>query len=74
MGWQALICTGGVRAATRAVSGSGFIPGVPRLGIPDLQMTDSVEGVSGAGVKGPLRYRVAFGGSDGGRMGSGPLV
>jgi beta-glucosidase len=44
---------------TRAVrSAAEFIPGVPRLGIPDLQMTDSVVGVSNAGVKG--RYATAL--------------
>jgi len=44
--------------ATRAISTLGFIPGVPRLGIPDLQMTDCVVGVSGAGMGG--RYATAL--------------
>jgi len=44
---------------TRAIrSAAEFIPGVPRLGIPDLQMTDAVVGVSNAGVKG--RYATAL--------------
>ena len=44
---------------TRAVrSAAEFIPGVPRLGIPDLQMTDAVVGVSNAGVK--SRYATAL--------------
>ena len=44
---------------TRAIrSAAEFIPGVPRLGIPDLQMTDSVVGVSNAGVK--SRYATAL--------------
>ena len=59
---------------TRAISGGAFIPGVPRLGIPDLQMTDCVEGVSGAGVKGRLCDRAAFGRSDGCGLGPGPLL
>jgi beta-glucosidase len=43
---------------TRAISVLGFIPGIPRLGVPDLQMTDCVVGVSGAGGKG--RYATAL--------------
>jgi len=58
LGWQALFISQESGPATRAVSTLGFIPGVPRLGIPDLQMTDSVEGVSLAGVKG--RYATAL--------------
>lgn len=58
LGWQALFAPAESGPATRAVSVLGFIPGVPRLGIPDLQMTDSVEGVSGAGVQG--RYATAL--------------
>lgn len=58
LGWQALFVPQESGPATRAISTLGFIPGVPRLGIPDLQMTDCVEGVSGAGVKG--RYATAL--------------
>ena len=58
LGWQALMMRPDSGAATRAISTLGFIPGVPRLGIPDLQMTDCVEGVSGAGVGG--RYATAL--------------
>jgi beta-glucosidase len=44
---------------TRAIrSAAEFIPGVPRLGIPDLQMTDAVVGVSGGGGK--SRYATAL--------------
>lgn len=43
---------------TRAISLLGFIPGIPRLGIPDLQMTDSNQGISGIGGTG--RYATAF--------------
>jgi beta-glucosidase len=58
LGWQALFKELDSGPATRAISVLGFIPGVPRLGIPDLQMTDCVEGVSGTGVKG--RYGTAL--------------
>jgi beta-glucosidase len=57
-GWQAIFEPAESEPLTRAISVLGFIPGIPRLGIPDLQMTDSVEGVSGAGVKG--RYATAL--------------
>jgi beta-glucosidase len=43
---------------TRAIRPSGFIPGVPRLGIPDLQMTDAAMGVAGGGDK--SRYATAL--------------
>jgi beta-glucosidase len=43
---------------TRAIAVLGFIPGIPHLGVPDLQMTDCVVGVSGAGSKG--RYATAL--------------
>jgi len=58
LGWQTLFMPQDSGPATRAISTLGFIPGVPRLDIPDLQMTDSVEGVSGAGTKG--RYATAL--------------
>jgi beta-glucosidase len=58
LGWQVVFAAPESGAGTRAISTLGFIPGVPRLGIPDLQMTDCVEGVSGAGVKG--RYATAL--------------
>jgi beta-glucosidase len=43
---------------TRAIRPSGFIPGVPRLGIPDLQITDATVGVAGGGDK--SRYATAL--------------
>lgn len=58
LGWQAIMAAPESGPGTRAVSVLGFISGVPRLGIPDLQMTDCVVGVSGAGVKG--RYATAL--------------
>jgi beta-glucosidase len=42
----------------RALQGGGFIPGVARLGIPDLQMSDAVVGISSDGSK--SRYATAF--------------
>jgi beta-glucosidase len=60
LGWEALFgpppeSGPGIRAVR---SPAEFIPGVPRLGVPDLQMTDSVVGVSNAGVK--SRYATAL--------------
>jgi beta-glucosidase len=44
-GWRALF--GGPDAPpTRSLGGAGFIPGIPRLGIPDLQMADAAVGVT----------------------------
>ena len=43
---------------TRAIRPSGFIPGIPRLGIPDLQITDASMGVAGGGDK--SRYATAL--------------
>ena len=57
-GWQAIMGRPESGPMTRAISKLGFIPGVPRLGIPDLQMTDCVEGVSGIGITG--RYATAL--------------
>src|SRR5215469_9329284 len=51
-GWQAIFARPESGPLTRAISVLGFIPGIPRLGIPDLQMTDSNQGVSGAGATG----------------------
>ena len=57
-GWQALFAPQESGPLTRAIAILGFIPGIPRLGIPDLQMTDSNQGVSMAGTKG--RYATAL--------------
>jgi beta-glucosidase len=43
---------------TRAIRPSGFIPGIPRLGIPDLQIVDASMGVAGGGDK--SRYATAL--------------
>ena len=37
---------------SRSLGGAGFIPGIARLGIPDLQMADSAVGVTKGAVKG----------------------
>ena len=58
LGWQAIFAKPESGPATRAISALTFVPGIPRLGIPDLQMTDSVEGVSGVGAAG--RYATAL--------------
>ena len=42
-------------AASRSLGGAGFIPGVPRLGIPDMQMADGPVGVA----RGEARSRYA---------------
>jgi beta-glucosidase len=57
-GWQALFTPQESGPLTRAIAVLGFIPGIPRLGIPDLQMTDSNQGISMAGAKG--RYATAL--------------
>jgi beta-glucosidase len=36
----------GTQRPTRSLGGAGFIPGIPRLGIPDLQMADAAVGVT----------------------------
>lgn len=61
-GWSALI--GGAQALPpRSLGGAGFVPGIPRLGIPDLQIADSAVGVGRGAVFGryatPLPSTVA---------------
>ena len=59
LGWEALFGPPPESGpGTRAIRPSGFIPGVPRLGIPDLQMTDAAVGVAGDGDK--SRYATAL--------------
>jgi beta-glucosidase len=60
LGWEALFGRAPDSGpGTRAIrSAAEFIPGVLRLGIPDLQMTDAVVGVANAGVK--SRYATAL--------------
>jgi beta-glucosidase len=58
LGWDTIFTPPESGPGTRAITPFEFIPGVPRLGIPDLQMTDAVVGVSGAGIK--SRYATAL--------------
>jgi beta-glucosidase len=59
LGWEALFGPPPESGpGTRALRPSEFIPGVPRLGIPDLQMTDAAVGVAGGGDK--SRYATAL--------------
>jgi beta-glucosidase len=43
---------------SQSLGGAGFIPGIPRLGIPDFQMTDGRSGVANTGRRG--RYATAL--------------
>ncbi len=59
LGWETLLGPPPESGpGTRAIRPSGFIPGVPRLGIPDLQMADASMGVAGGGDK--SRYATAL--------------
>lgn len=60
-GWAelfALFAPGGTQAPTRSLGNAGYIPGIPRLGIPDLQMADAAVGVTHGSVFG--RYCTAL--------------
>jgi beta-glucosidase len=46
------------RQPAQSLGGAGWIPGVPRLGIPDFQMTDGRSGVANIGRRG--RYATAL--------------
>jgi beta-glucosidase len=48
----------GVVGGQGSLGGAGFVPGIPRLGIPDLQMTDGRSGVANSGLHG--RYATAL--------------
>jgi beta-glucosidase len=58
-GWDALFG----ELPLRSLGGAGFVPGIPRLGIPDLQMADAAVGVARGAVFGryttPLPSTVA---------------
>ena len=56
-GWQMLF--GGPDAPpSKSLGNAGYIPGIPRLGIPDLQMADAAVGVTHSSVFG--RYSTAL--------------
>ena len=48
----------GSLAQQHSLGGAGFVPGIPRLGIPDMQMTDGRSGVANTGPRG--RYATAL--------------
>jgi beta-glucosidase len=46
-GWRGILGPSGTPPPpTRSLGGAGFIPGIPRLGVPDLQMADAAVGVT----------------------------
>jgi len=58
MGWESIFDPPQAGPGVRALQPWAFIPGIPRLGVPDLQISDSVLGVTGSGGK--SRYATAF--------------
>lgn len=46
MGWRGLFTHAESGPGVRSLGGAGFIPGIERLGIPDLQMSDAAVGVA----------------------------
>ena len=48
----------GAAARQSSLGGAGYVPGIPRLGIPALQMTDGRSGVANTGSRG--RYATAL--------------
>jgi beta-glucosidase len=56
LGWGGII--GGGELPTGSVGGAGFIRGIPRVGIPDLQMADAAVGVTRGAIFG--RYSTAL--------------
>ncbi len=48
----------GAAARPSSLGGAGYVPGIPRLGIPALQMTDGRSGVANTGSRG--RYATAL--------------
>jgi len=49
---------------TRSLGGAGYIPGIPRLGIPDLQMADAAVGVTKGAVYGRYSTDLPSGASE----------
>ena len=58
MGWMSLFLPAQSGPEVRSLGGAGFIPGIPRLGIPDLQMSDAAVGVARGAQK--SRYSTAL--------------
>ncbi len=58
LGWKALFAPPTSGPGVRSLGGAGFIPGIERLGLPDIQMSDAAVGVArGAGKS---RYSTAL--------------
>ncbi|MFY9746896.1 MAG: glycoside hydrolase family 3 C-terminal domain-containing protein [Acidobacteriaceae bacterium] len=58
LGWRALFAGTDSGPAVRSLGGAGFIPGIKRFGIPDLQMSDAAVGVARGGQR--SRYSTAL--------------
>ena len=58
IGWMARMRPPDSGPGVRALKTGNIIPGIPRLGLPDLQMTDSVVGISNMGQTG--RYTTSI--------------
>ncbi|HLY20657.1 MAG TPA: glycoside hydrolase family 3 C-terminal domain-containing protein [Bryobacteraceae bacterium] len=57
-GWMMLFAVGPDAPPSKSLGNAGYIPGIPRLGIPDLQMADAAVGVTHSSVFG--RYSTAL--------------
>jgi beta-glucosidase len=57
-GWKSLFTPAESGSGVRSVGGAGFVPGIPRLGIPDVQMSDAAVGVARGAMK--SRYSTAL--------------
>jgi beta-glucosidase len=58
LGWGALFMPATSGPGVRSLGGAGMIPGIERLGIPDLQMSDAAVGVARGSAK--SRYATAL--------------
>lgn len=58
LGWGAMFAAAPSGPTVRSLGGAGFIPGIERLGIPDLQMSDAAVGVARGGQR--SRYSTAL--------------
>ena len=58
LGWKTLFEPATSGPAVRSLGGAGLLPGIERLGIPDLQMSDAAVGVARGG--GHSRYSTAL--------------
>ncbi|HVT96192.1 MAG TPA: glycoside hydrolase family 3 C-terminal domain-containing protein [Acidobacteriaceae bacterium] len=57
-GWKSLFTPAESGSGVRSLGGAGFVPGIPRLGIPDVQMSDAAVGVARGAQK--SRYSTAL--------------